>query len=276
MNHEKLLGIGAFAQATMLSPKALRLYGDRGLLVPVSVDRFTGYRYYDPDQRSRGRMIAMLRAASMPLEGISRLLDLGSADLEGALEQLAAYESALRNNTESTSTLLAAVRAHLKGQDMDNVNTVLEPERHLVSIMLRTFVDGLDTGMKQSLEQLRAFADAEGLAVTGDPFGIFHQEITPDSDGPLEVCLPVDRLAAGAPGTNDAPVRSYRLAGGRYASIRVSGAETAFPAILAAYDQTCSWVEEAGATAVGPPHEIWHVLPWADEPADMTVAWPYA
>jgi DNA-binding transcriptional MerR regulator len=38
MNHEKLLGIGAFAQATMLSPKALRLYGDRGLLVPVSVD----------------------------------------------------------------------------------------------------------------------------------------------------------------------------------------------------------------------------------------------
>ncbi|MDQ0096239.1 MerR family transcriptional regulator [Paeniglutamicibacter psychrophenolicus] len=273
MNHEKLLSIGAFAQATMLSPKALRLYGDRGLLVPVSVDRFTGYRYYDPGQRSRGRMIAMLRAASMPLEDISRLLDLGPADPEGALEQLAAYESAVRNNTESTSTLLAAVRAHLKGQDMDNVNTVLEPERHLVSIMLHTFVDGLDTGMKQSLERLQAFAAAEGLAVTGDPFGIFHQEITPDSDGPLEVCLPVDGLSAG---THDAQVRSYRLAGGRYASIRVSGAETAFPAILAAYDQTCTWVEEAGATAVGPPHEIWHVLPWADEPADMTVAWPYA
>ncbi|WP_181578365.1 hypothetical protein [Arthrobacter sp. AQ5-05] len=44
MNHEKLLSIGAFAQAAMLSPKALRLHGDRGLLVPVSVDRFAGYR----------------------------------------------------------------------------------------------------------------------------------------------------------------------------------------------------------------------------------------
>ncbi|RAX48895.1 hypothetical protein DQ353_12280 [Arthrobacter sp. AQ5-05] len=117
---------------------------------------------------------------------------------------------------------------------MDNINTVLEPERHLISIMLRTFVDGLDTGRRQGLEQLQPFAEAEGLVVTGDPFGIFHQEVTPDSDGPLEVCLPVDGLAAGAVGTNGAPVRSYRLAGSRYASIRVSGAEEAFPAILAA------------------------------------------
>ena len=111
---------------------------------------------------------------------------------------------------------------------------------------------------------------------TDDPIGILHQEITPDSNGPLEVCPPVDGLAAGAVGTKEAPVRSYRLAGSRVVSMRVSGVEKAFPAILAGHGQTCSWVEEAGATAVGPPHDIWHVGPRAGAPAETTVAWPYA
>ena len=40
----RLLSIGAFAQATRLSPKALRLYDELGLLRPARVDEWTGYR----------------------------------------------------------------------------------------------------------------------------------------------------------------------------------------------------------------------------------------
>ena len=49
----KLLTIGEFARASRLSPKALRLYDELGLLRPVRVDEYSGYRYYSPDQLDR-------------------------------------------------------------------------------------------------------------------------------------------------------------------------------------------------------------------------------
>jgi DNA-binding transcriptional MerR regulator len=51
-----LLTIGAFARASRLSPKALRLYDDLGLLRPVEVDPASGYRFYDPAQLDRARL----------------------------------------------------------------------------------------------------------------------------------------------------------------------------------------------------------------------------
>lgn len=44
------LSIGEFSRLTWLSPKALRLYERRGLLLPDLVDEYTGYRYYRPAQ----------------------------------------------------------------------------------------------------------------------------------------------------------------------------------------------------------------------------------
>ena len=47
---ENLLTIGEFAEATRLSPKALRLYAEHGLLSPTRVDNDSGYRYYRTEQ----------------------------------------------------------------------------------------------------------------------------------------------------------------------------------------------------------------------------------
>jgi DNA-binding transcriptional MerR regulator len=53
-----LLTIGVFARAARLSPKALRLYDELGLLRPAAVDDESGYRLYDPAQVERARLIA--------------------------------------------------------------------------------------------------------------------------------------------------------------------------------------------------------------------------
>ena len=44
------ISIGEFARRSRLSLKALRLYDERGVLVPARVDRASGYRYYDTAQ----------------------------------------------------------------------------------------------------------------------------------------------------------------------------------------------------------------------------------
>ncbi|PWU21233.1 MAG: hypothetical protein C5B50_02280 [Verrucomicrobia bacterium] len=40
--------IGEFSQITGLSAKTLRLYHEKAILVPSSVDEATGYRFYVP------------------------------------------------------------------------------------------------------------------------------------------------------------------------------------------------------------------------------------
>jgi hypothetical protein len=66
-----LLTIGVFAKASRLSPKALRLYDELGLLTPARVDPVTGYRRYartgfsetgSPPLARRGRVQGAVQA----------------------------------------------------------------------------------------------------------------------------------------------------------------------------------------------------------------------
>ncbi len=74
-----VLTIGAFARAARLSPKALRLYDELGLLRPARVDAASGYRFYSPDQLERARLVAWLRRIGMPLAKIAEVCDMPSA-----------------------------------------------------------------------------------------------------------------------------------------------------------------------------------------------------
>ena len=71
----KLLTIGEFSRAARLSPKALRLYDELGLLRPHAVDQWSGYRYYAPPQLERARLVAWLRRLGMPLAEIGAVAD---------------------------------------------------------------------------------------------------------------------------------------------------------------------------------------------------------
>jgi DNA-binding transcriptional MerR regulator/predicted N-acetyltransferase YhbS len=70
----KELGPTEFSAVTGLSVKALRLYDDRGLLVPARVDQITGYRRYTEDQIATAGRIALLRRAGIGLADIKRFL----------------------------------------------------------------------------------------------------------------------------------------------------------------------------------------------------------
>jgi len=267
-----LLSIGPFSEAALLSPKALRLYEKRGLLVPEAVDPHNGYRFYRVEQASRGRLISLLRTAGMSLDAIQEVLAMPDG---AALAALDAFQDQVRTAAASTATLLDQARGHFEGSPMNtkSLTSTVRPEQPVLSMLVTTFMDELDRRLRAAYEELSALAAARGLAVSADPFGIFHAPITPESDGPIEVCLPVDRIIAETP----AGIRSQRLSGGAMVEVTVEGEDTAFPAILAAYDRGCEWIDEQGATRVGPPREVWNVLPWDEtRPARMTVAWPYA
>lgn len=84
--HHALVTIGDFAREAGLTPKALRLYDDLGLLPPAEVDPDSGYRRYAPSQLAPARLVASLRLLGMPLARITRVLDLSPAAAVGEIE----------------------------------------------------------------------------------------------------------------------------------------------------------------------------------------------
>ena len=70
-----MIRIGDFSKLSRVSVKTLRFYDEMGLLKPVDVDRFTGYRYYEFDQLPRLYRILALKDLGFSLEEIGRLLE---------------------------------------------------------------------------------------------------------------------------------------------------------------------------------------------------------
>jgi DNA-binding transcriptional MerR regulator len=69
-----MIKIGDFSKLARVSIKALRYYDEIGLLKPVSVDQYTGYRYYSTSQLPRLIRIIALKDMGLSLEEIAKLL----------------------------------------------------------------------------------------------------------------------------------------------------------------------------------------------------------
>ena len=103
----KELGPAEFSAATGLSVKALRLYDERGLLVPARVDRTTGYRRYAEDQIATAGRIALLRRADIGLADIERFLAApAAAVIDRWLADLAAETAVRRRALEALAFAL--------------------------------------------------------------------------------------------------------------------------------------------------------------------------
>jgi PPM family protein phosphatase len=96
-----LMTIGAFAERSRLSPKALRLYGRLGLLAPARTDPDTGYRLYSEDQVPGARLVALLRRLGMPLPAIA---DIAAKPPGEAAEAVADYWAGVERATADRRT----------------------------------------------------------------------------------------------------------------------------------------------------------------------------
>jgi DNA-binding transcriptional MerR regulator len=72
-----MIKIGEFSKLVQVPIATLRYYDQVGLLKPVEVDRFTGYRYYSASQLPRLHRILALKGLGFSLEQIGVVLDEG-------------------------------------------------------------------------------------------------------------------------------------------------------------------------------------------------------
>jgi protein phosphatase len=178
-----LLTIGAFARASRLSPKALRLYDELGLLAPARVDPVTGYRFYDPAQLERARLVAWLRRLGMPL---ARIRDVCALEPPAAALEVRAYWAQVEADTAARRNLATFLIDHLSGKDptMSTFSTSLGIRYAALS----------DAGLVRESNQDAAYAGSRLLAVA-DGFGSHG---APASAAAIEALKPLDAGAIAA------------------------------------------------------------------------------
>lgn len=154
-----LLTIGTFAKASRLSPKALRLYDELGLLTPARVDPVTGYRLYAPEQVDQARLVAWLRRLGMPLARIQYVCSLEAGQ---AAQEIRAFWAQAEADTAARRGLATFLIDHLSWKD-----PAMSPTAKPLGIRYAALSD---TGLVRESNQDTAYAGSRLLAVA-DGYG---------------------------------------------------------------------------------------------------------
>jgi DNA-binding transcriptional MerR regulator len=236
---DALIGIGEFSRRSWLSPKALRLYERLELLVPAHVDEDNGYRSYRESQLGTARLVVMLRRLDMPLAEVANVV---AAPEKDAAALVHAFWEDVERRAASQRELARHLFIQLSGEegsyDMYEVKKRDVPEQLVLTEQRHVTADELPEWIPAAGNRLiRAAAQHGGQS--GPMFVVYHGEVSQDSDGPVEVCMPVAENGSGEVASRVEPAHSE-------AYVRITKAQVGFPQILSAYDAVTAWIRARG------------------------------
>ncbi len=242
---------GEFSRRSQLSIKALRLYDRLGLLRPAAVDGRNGYRGYDESQLFTARLIVMLRSLDMPLNEIARVV---AADGTEAADLIDSYWASQERRFVAQRQIAATLMPGVAASDPPTADLPVHerwvPEQLVLTEQRHVYLGQL-TWTREATARLVAQAVRCG-GVAGSRFVIFYGLVSADSDGPVEVCVPVGQLP------DDREELAWRVEPAhREAFIEVSKVHFEVPAILTVYDQLNRWLSARGSTRVGSSREVY-------------------
>ena len=105
--------IREFADLTGVSVRTLHYYDEIGLLKPASVDKATGYRYYDDQSLMQMQQILFYRELDFSLKDIRQILTSPNYDKRQALAQ---QKKLLKLKKERLERLISAVDNAMNGE----------------------------------------------------------------------------------------------------------------------------------------------------------------
>ena len=190
-----MIKIGDFSKLAHVSIKTLHHYGDLGLLNPVHIDRYTGYRYYNLEQLGQLNRILALKELGFSLEQVAQLMheDLSTAEMRGMLRL---KQMELAEKVEEERTRLARVAMRLRQIEVDGSPPQREvaikdiPAQTVLSARAVAANEEQLAPARQSLQQLiQNYLDSARLKATSPWFALLND--LPYQDTDLEVSLAV-------------------------------------------------------------------------------------
>lgn len=247
-----MIKIGDFSKLSLVSIKTLRYYDEMGLLKPVHVDQFTGYRYYSASQLPRLNRILALKDLGFSLEQVAQVLNEG-VSLEQLRGMLRLKRAELQQHISGEQARLERIEARLNDITMEGTMPDYD-------VVIKQIEPQLVAGVRDILPNYPAVGrlfdevygylarfSVNGLDETG--VAIWHDDEykTSDIDGEAVVYLK-------QPIPEGERVKVYQLPAATMASVVHKGA---YNTLNRAYDAIGHWIEANNYKIAGPNREVY-------------------
>jgi DNA-binding transcriptional MerR regulator len=250
-----VIKIGDFARLCQVSVPTLRHYDEIGLLKPISVDAFTGYRYYSVSQMPRLNRILALKDLGFSLDQIDQVLrgDLSLEQLRGMIKlKQAEQEQHLSEEQSRLARITARLRQIELEESMPNYDVVLKTVAPML-IASRTVTiptnDQVPKYLNPAFCDAHDYVEAQGAKFTVVCFAIWHQAAEVHENEIAEAAYPIDRLL---PSTDQ--VKVYELPQAQVASAVHHGPFENFTQLHTAL---LKWIEDNGYRITGAYREFY-------------------
>jgi len=263
----ELLPIGRFAQLTGLTVRAVRHYGELGLLQPAYVDPETGYRYFAPEQVAEAEAIRRLRFLELALDEIREIL--GACDPSFTRERLVRHRAKMAELASTTEQILATLQRIIEGEERlvpgtPDIRTEVEIKevrsQDVLIIRERVPQEKLSEVIPAAFNEIAAYLHEHGLEPVGPPV-----TVSPYADEEGMVAIENGwAVPASVPGSGR--IEAATLSACTVLSYRHRGH---YQELDRSYRALQTLVEREGLTIAGVPREIY----WTDpeelsDPAD--------
>jgi effector-binding domain-containing protein len=247
-----MLKIGDFSRLSRVTVKALRYYDEIGLLKPVSVDRFTGYRYYSVDQLPRLNRIVVLKNLGLSLEEVSQLVN-NDLPAEHIRQLLHVKQAEIQQRLQDEQGRLGQVEKWLRQIEKEGIM----PEQNVVikkvDVQKVTSVRGVVptyNDIDRLFNELYPYLMEKNAQIAGPPIAVYHDMEYMEKDVDIEVAVPI---ANSIPTTDRIKVAELSAIEQAACLLHRGPYET----IGESYKALMAWAETNGYQIAGPDREIY-------------------
>jgi DNA-binding transcriptional MerR regulator len=247
-----MIRIGDFSKLSRVPVKTLRYYDEVGLLKPVEVDAFTGYRIYDYSQLSTLNRILTLKELGFSLEEIGRLLDddLSAEQMRGMLKlREAEARQRMQQEAERLERIEAQLRQIEQEKCMSKYDVVIKSGEQIKVASVR---DVVPTPPDQGplWEELGGYLTMNHIRPNGACFTLYYDDEFKERDWDLEVCEQID-VDLGE--SRRIKVRTLPAVDSLACTIH----HGPFVTIGDAYNALGQWITDNGYRITGPCREVY-------------------
>ena len=256
-----MIRIGDFSKLSRVPVKTLRYYDEVGLLKPVEVDAFTGYRLYEYSQLPVLNRILALKELGFSLEEIGRLLD-DDLSVEQMRGMLKLREAEARQRVQQEAERLERIEARLRQIEQEKIMSKYDVViKSADEIKVASVRDVVPTPPEQGplWQELDGYLALQRVHPVGACFTIYYDDEFKERDWDVEVCEPIDAelgestLAPGASAGERIKVKVLPAVDSLACTIH----HGPFVTIGEAYNAIGQWITDNGYRITGPCREFY-------------------
>ena len=253
-----MIKIGDFPKMGFVTVQTLCYYDEIGLLKPVKVDQFTGYRYYSADQLLRLNYIVALKNLGLSLDDVAVLIN-DNLSTEHMSKIFTLKRAELEQQVLEEQKRLKQVEKVLKQIETEGAmpkyhTTIKKVEPQIVVSVRDVLAEFSGEGIGQMFQELIGFLVSDNIKPTGPSMLIYRDTEYKEQDADIEVAAPIGKEIPGV-----GRLQVYGLEGFEQAATVIY--KGPYEDMDEAYNEIMSWIAGNGYQINGFCRELYLVSP---------------